>query len=143
MSDSMPNCVVTVHFAEIGPSFSYTCAFCSSGWQVTAGGTIHPPPTARRIEFRLKGYPQGALFAGFQVASDPQSFPSETTPWALSGGVTAPPGSTFPSGTEQVAGPLVLDFGGQTTALFYRLAVVVGQGVPTWDDPRIYDDGTS
>jgi hypothetical protein len=143
MSDSMPNCVVTVHFAEFGPSFSYTCAFCSNGWQVTADGTIHPPPKTRRIEFRLKGCPNAASFAGFQVASDPQDFPSESTPWALSGGISPPPGTPFPTGTERVPGPLVLDFGDQATPLFYRLAVVTGQGVPHWDDPRIYDDGTS
>lgn len=160
MSDPViPNCVVTVHYFESTASFSYSCASCSTGWQVQANGNIHPPTTGRVIMFTLKGYPTETPFAGLQFASDPgqlSNMPDWTPITGPSGqpslnglgiGLLSPAPQDYPAPAEPIvietlSGPLIFDLSKQTGPLFYRLAVIGEEGLLKWDDPKIYDDGT-
>ena len=148
MSDPIiPNCAITLYFFESEDRFSYVGTNSSLGWQVQPDGSIHPPSSSRVIQFSLNDYPARILFGAFQIAVNPQDFPSDSTHWPpLPPQVTVVSPTPYPppQNDATLAGPLIFDFGGQVTRLSYRLAVVV-ESDPTvlhWDEPKIYDDGS-
>ena len=147
MSDPSPNCAIVLQFYEDDGRFSYYCAASSRGWQVQPNGSIHPPSRSRIIQINLQGFPNPAVFGGFQAASSPAGFPPESTHWpALPEGVTIIQPTAYPPANDETrSGPLVLNLGDQPQRLFFRVAVVVvgdSEQVLHWDDPKIYDDGS-
>lgn len=146
---SEPNCTIVVSLfdqpANLDPPcliptrFSYHCISCSSGWSVLPEGSIFPPSRSRIVQIRV-GYPAGASITGFQLVSDPTSFPSGTTdPWhaetGLEGIVTVNDSTPFPPQPGTSVSALTLDFRVAGQLLHYRLKVN-----DVWDDPKIYND---
>jgi hypothetical protein len=147
MSDSIPNCAVTLHFYEDSARFSYICTNSSRGWQVLSDGSIHPPSKSRIVQIGLRGFPNTDIkFAGLQLTSTDIFQGANWTPTSehdrLGVVVSTPDG--YPPPNQTTAGPLTLNFTGleSNTRLFYRLAVAGSDGILHWDDPKIYDDGS-
>lgn len=145
MSD--PNCTVDVRFNQVSGSFSYSCASSTRGWQVFPDGNIYPAFLGRVVQFRIKNDPGTAIdkvarLAGFQIAaSGLDAVPPTVRFPALPGGVGQTALSTYPpEDPDATFTELTFDLG--TQLWFYRLAVVVGESEPIWDDPKIHDDGS-
>ena len=145
-----PNCIIIVLFDEDSRSFSYSCTHSSRGWEVQPDGSIYPPLKKRLVQFRLKDLPFGSTtkFAAFQVSAT-KDFPADsnwTSPEDLHNlGITVVSSSNYPTNKTldwTTSWPVTLDFSDVTKPLYYRLAVVVGNDGPYWDDPKIHDDGS-
>jgi hypothetical protein len=141
MSDPTPNCIIAVQFDEVESRFSYHCENSSRGWEVYPNGNIYPPLLHRIVKFRLKG-DSSARFAGFQISSEPLGLPpSDPWPCMPPGVIQYIPPSLPPPPVVAPLTELTFNLGDQQ-GWFYRLAVVVGDSEPIWDDPKIHDDGT-
>lgn len=148
----LPNCIVTVLFDRHQATFSYTCSHRSRGWQVLTNGNIVPPPVSRVVQFRLKSWPPAeagplgyrASFVGFQIVPAGKDLPSKSIHWPkLPRGVESVISkypSPDPDQNDATVPVLTLDLGVKRWT--YRLAVAGADGEPTWDDPKIHDDGS-
>lgn len=154
---SEPNCVITLYFYEgnaalAAPArFVYICTASSRSWNVLPDGSIYPPSKKRTVTIYLNYSPENlpdvASFSGFRIREARQSYePYDSKPWTptdhLPHGVSITTPDSYPPTGGKTLGPLTLDFGGASVRLSYSLAVTVGDGSPSWDDPKIYDDGS-
>ncbi len=133
MSDINCTIVLTVFDINTNPQFSYCCTASSTGWQVGYGGSIHPPVKKRIVQFRL-GFPSGPTFTGFQIGSINAVFPErDQNPWYVE------PESGITLNKDEAGSPptVTVDLTQAAGLLKYQLAV---DG--SWDEPKIYDDGS-
>lgn len=153
MSDPIPNCVITLYFYEGNPAtntrsrFSYTCTHSAQGWQVGTDGSIYPPSRARTVQIRLSPFPinltEVPKIAGFQMSfvNDFTGLPTWTPKAELKTmGIKMITPAPYPPKKETLE-PLTFNFSKESVRVFYRLAVSIN-GRLSWDDPKIYDDGS-